>query len=454
MDSGKIKALATGARVQLMDGVRASLERVLAPDSPESINESSRVNELRNEAKDKEALIERVAYTWFNRLCALRLMDSRGYTPVPVVTPRAGETMPAILADARRGVFCADFPLKPADRQRVMDLVSGNTESVNPLGEAYVILLLSACDYYAKPIPALFGADLRSQNAMRLLAPTSLLAEGSVLQRIVTGMDDANCAEVEVMGWLYQFYIAERKDEVFDGFSNNIKAGANELASATQLFTPHWIVRYMVENSLGRLWMLNFPDSNLYRRMDYYIAPKVDSTDFLRIDSPEDISLLDPAMGSGHILVYAFDLLYDMYIEEGYRPAEIPTLILKQNLTGFEIDDRAAEIAIFALAIKARERDADYFNHAVQPDITVFHSILFDDYELQGAGLIAGCEKLLDSLSNLGEAGSLFIPDSSDELLLENAASNLSNKEGIFAGHTLSSIEAAAAAVRQLTKRF
>lgn len=454
MDTGKIKALATGARVQLMDGVRASLERVLAPDSAESINEPSRVNELRGEAKDKEALVERVAYTWFNRLCALRLMDSRGYTPVPVVTPRAGETMPAILSDARRGVFCAEFPLKSADKQRVIELVTGNTESINPLGEAYVILLLSACDYYAKPIPALFGADLRSINAMRLLAPSSLLADESVLQRIVSGMDDENCREVEVMGWLYQFYIAERKDEVFDGFSNNIKAGASELASATQLFTPHWIVRYMVENSLGRLWMLNFPDSDLYRRMDYYIAPNNNTNDFFRIDSPEEISLLDPAMGSGHILIYAFDLLYDMYIEEGYRPSEIPALILKQNLTGYEIDERAAEIAIFALTIKAREKDAEYFSHAVQPDITVFHSIQFDDYELQGAGLIAGCEKLLDTLSNLGEAGSLFNPDPSDLLLLENAASNLSNEEGIFAGHALSGIEEATIAVRQLAKRF
>lgn len=203
MDTGKIKALATGARVQLMDGVRASLERVLAPDSSESINEPSRVNELRGEAKDKEALIERVAYTWFNRLCALRLMDSRGYTPVPVVTPRAGETMPAILANARRGVFCAEFPLKPADRQHVMNLISGNIESVNPLGEAYVILLLSACDYYAKPIPALFGSDPRSTHAMRLLAPTGLLADNSILQRIIEGMDDDNCKEVEVIGWLY-----------------------------------------------------------------------------------------------------------------------------------------------------------------------------------------------------------------------------------------------------------
>lgn len=458
MDTGKIKALATGARVQLMDGVRASLERVLAPDSAESINEPGRVNELRSEAKDKEALIERVAYTWFNRLCALRLMDSRGYTPVPVVTPRTGETMPAILADARRGTFYADFPLRPANKQRVVELLSGSTDSVNPLGEAYVILLLSACDYYAKPIPALFGSNPSSANAMRLLAPTSLLAEDSVLQRIVEGMDEESCKEVEVMGWLYQFYIEERRAEINIGFKASGKAkltaGPKEIAPATQIFTPNWIVRYMVENSLGRLWMLNFPDSDLADRMDYYIAPGKPETNFLRIDSPEEITFLDPAMGSGHILVYAFDLLYDMYIEEGYRPAEIPTLILQRNLTGFEIDDRAAEIAIFALSIKARERDTDFFAHAVQPDVTVFHSVEFDSFELQDAGLIAGHAKLLGALAHLDEIGSLYQPEPADVVLLENAVTNLTQQEGIFAGHALGNIEVAANIVKQLTRVF
>lgn len=454
MDSGKIKALATGARSKLMDGVRASLERVLAPDSTESINDKSHVAELRDEAKDRDALVERVAYTWFNRLCALRLMDSRGYTPVSVVTPRAGETMPAILADARRGVFCPEFPLKKGDRQKVVDLLSGSTGSVNPLGEAYVILLLSACDHYAKPIPDLFGADLGTVNAMRLLAPTSLLSEGSVLQGIVEGMDDENCGEVEVMGWLYQYYIAEKHDEVYAGFKKNKKAGAAEIGPATQLFTPHWIVRYLVENSLGRLWMLNFPDSGLAERMDYYIAPEEPEEDFLRIDSPEDITFLDPAMGSGHILVYAFDLLYDMYLEEGYRPAEIPTLILQKNLTGFEIDKRAAEIAAFALAIKAREKDAGFFDHAAQPDLTVFRSIHFDASELQDAGLISADAKLLDALAHLDEVGSLCQPDPADVILLDNASENLAKKSGLFASHALGNIADAAQVVDQLSRRF
>lgn len=454
MDTGKLKSLATGARIQLMDGVRASLKRVLAPDSAETINERGHVDELRKEAKDEDALVERVAYTWFNRLCALRLMDSRGYTPVPVVTPRAGETMPAIIADARRGAFCADFQLKNADKQRVVALLSGSADSVNPLGEAYVILLLSACDYYAKPIPALFGADYRSTNAMRLLAPSSLLADDSVLQRIVEGMDDENCKEVEVMGWLYQFYIAELHDEICKGFSSKKKASPSDIAPATQLFTPHWIVRYMVDNSLGRLWMLNFPDSGLPDHMDCYIEPEELETDYPHIDSPEDITFLDPAMGSGHILVYAFDLLYDMYIEEGYRPAEIPTLILQNNLTGFEIDDRAAEIAIFALMVKARERDSEFFKHAIQPDVTVFRSIRFDSYELEDAGLIVGHSKLLDALAHLDEVGSLYHPASTDAVVLANASKNLAKQEGIIAGHALDSIEMATRTVQQLLRRF
>ena len=456
MDSGKIKALATGARVQLMDGVRASLERVLAPDSRETINEPGRVRELRDEAKDKEALIERVAYTWFNRLCALRLMDSRGYTPVPVVTPRIGESMPAILADARRGIFCADFPLKPADKQRVMDLLSGNSESVNPLGEAYVALLLSACDYYAKPIPGLFGSDIRSTNAMRLLAPTSLLADNSVLQRIVQGMDDENCKEVEVIGWLYQFYIAERHDDIFRSFSDNKKAGPAEIAPATQLFTHNWIVQYMVDNSLGRLWMLNYPDSTLVDQMEYYVATDESTieSDFARVDSPEDITFCDPACGSGHILVYAFDLLYEMYIEEGYRPSEIPSLILQNNLTGFEIDDRAAELASFSLAIKAREIDDEYFNHPTHPSITVFHTVTFEGNELVEAGLLTANSKLIDTLAHLNEIGSLYAPNPADAVLIENGAQNLRSQQGLFAANVLENIEIAARYVKELSSRY
>ena len=176
------------------------------------------------------------------------------------------------------------------------------------------------------------------------------------------------CQDVEVIGWLYQFYISERKDEVFAGFKKNKKAGADEIPAATQLFTPHWIVRYLVENSLGRLWMLNRPASRLVDQMDYYIAPVDEETDFLKITSPEELKVFDPACGSGHMLTYAFDLLYAIYEEEGYAPAEIPGLILANNLYGIEIDPRAGALAAFALTMKARAKQRTFFNKQVEPN--------------------------------------------------------------------------------------
>ncbi|WP_238007382.1 BREX-1 system adenine-specific DNA-methyltransferase PglX [Dactylosporangium sp. AC04546] len=163
------------------------------------------------------------------------------------------------------------------------------------------------------------------------------------------------CRDVEVVGWLHQFYGAERKDEVFAGIGQGRKAGAAEIPAATQLFTPQWIVRYLVENSLGRLWLLNRPDSRLAERMPYYVLPVEPETDFVKLESPEELRVLDPACGAGHMLTYAFDLLCAIYEEEGYEPAEIPGLILTKNLYGVEIDPQAAALAVFVLQMKARQ---------------------------------------------------------------------------------------------------
>jgi hypothetical protein len=187
---------------------------------------------------------------------------------------------------------------------------------------------------------------------------------------------------VEVIGWLYQYYIAERKAEVFAGFKKGKKAGADEIPAATQLFTPDWIVRYLVQNSAGRLWMLNHPDSRLIDQMEYYIAPVGDPGHFLKIDQPEDLTAMDPACGSGHMLTYAFDLLYAIYEEEGYAPADIPRLILTHNLFGCEIDPRAGALAAFALTMKARAKQRSFFRNPVQPNICVIQPVAFDSSEL------------------------------------------------------------------------
>ena len=164
----------------------------------------------------------------------------------------------------------------------------------------------------------------REGDYTELLIPAALLADDSVLDRAVKTLTEDVCRDVEVIGWLYQFYISERKDEVFDGFKKNKKAGADEIPAATQLFTPHWIVRYLVENSLGRLWMLNSPSSRPGRPDGVLHRPVDEETDFLKITKPEELKVIDPAVGSGHMLTYAFDLLYAIYKEKGYAPPRSP----------------------------------------------------------------------------------------------------------------------------------
>ena len=210
-----------------------------------------------------------------------------------------------------------------------------------------------------------------------LLMPDDLLVGSSVPAKLRAVMTDEACQDVEIIGWLYQFYISEKKDEVFAALKKNVKITPENIPAATQLFTPHWIVRYLVENSLGRLWLLNRPQSKLAEQMDYYIAPVEPETDFLRISRPEEIRICDPACGSGHMLTYAFDLLHAIYEEEGYDAAEIPALILTHNLHGIEIDDRAGALAAFALAMKAAAKlgRRRFLRMAVKPDICVLQDI-------------------------------------------------------------------------------
>jgi type II restriction/modification system DNA methylase subunit YeeA len=228
---------------------------------------------------------------------------------------------------------------------------------------------------------------------------------------------DDDWKEVEVIGWIYQYYVAPRKERVFKDLKKNIKIKKEDIPAATQLFTPHWIVRYLVENSLGRLWMLNHPNSRLFEQMEYYIKPEQPETDFLKINSPEEIKVCDPACGSGHILVYAFDLLHSIYEEEGYAHSEIPEKILSHNLFGIEIDKRAGELAAFALTMKARKKHRDFFRSPVQPNICVLQSISFEDDELRSYIAAIGSNlfntELQRTLLQFGEAdnfGSLIRP--------------------------------------------
>jgi len=378
MNTRALKTFAQAARRQLREQVAARLEQVLQTDSVEIREKERAVKELREQISQtsKEAVIDKVAYTWFNRFCALRFMDVNHYTRVGVVSPVEGFTQPEILQDAKQGIIDDDYPI---DLQRVLDLLSGKMLSSDLQGEAYRLLLVGACNATHKTMPFLFQ---EIEDYTELLMPEDLLSENSILHEVRMALHEDACQDVEVIGWLYQYYISERKDEVFAALKKNKKIEAEDIPAATQLFTPHWIVRYLVENTLGRLWMLNHPNSRLVEQMEYYIRPEEPETDFLQADSPEEIKICDPACGSGHMLTYAFDLLYAIYEEQGYDPVQIPQLILEKNLYGIEIDLRAGHLAGFALTMKAREKDRRFFSRGVEPNICVLRNVSFKSSEI------------------------------------------------------------------------
>lgn len=382
MDTSKLKRFAQHARRLLRDQVKAKMSLVLAAESAARRENPAAVKELEEQIRQTslEQVLDKVAYTWFNRFCALRFMDLNGYNKVRVVSPAdESQFQPEILADAKQG-HINETRAPEKTRQRVDALLSGQATSNDPQQEAYRLLVVAECNAFHQAMPYLFE---RIADYTELLMPDDLLSGNSVLAYTREAMTPDTCEDVEVIGWLYQFYISEKKDQVFEGLKKNQKITPENIPAATQLFTPHWIVRYLVENSLGRLWMLNHPNSPLSGQMDYYIAPEQAETDFLRITKPEDIKICDPACGSGHMLTYAFDLLYAIYEEVGTEKTEIAEKILTHNLFGIEIDDRAGELAAFALTMKARSKtNSRFFNKGIKPNICVLQKVGFDQDEL------------------------------------------------------------------------
>ena len=422
MDTAALKSFATSARTELIREVGARITAVLAQGSPEHVEQPRAVTALKQAIfaggggeKGKAHVTDKVAYTWFNRIIALRFMDANGYTGIGVVSPAADQVgQPEVLAAAKRGLVDGDV-VKGANAATIYGLLNGTRQprtDVDAQAEAYALLLADYCRYWNRAMPFMFE---REGDYTELLIPANLLAEDSVLNRSVKVLTEEVCQDVEVIGWLYQFYISERKDEVFAGFKKNKKAGADELPAATQLFTPHWIVRYLVENSLGRLWMLNHPASRLVDQMDYYIAPVDEETEFLTITKPEQLTVIDPACGSGHMLTYAFDLLFAIYEEEGYAPSQIPSLILANNLFGTESDQRAGALAAFALSMKAAAKRKLFLKNPVEPNVCVLDPISFSADELSylvtNDGDLQAEEAFWNQFAEADTFGSLIRPD-------------------------------------------
>lgn len=314
--------------------------------------------------KDKgyKQVIEEVAYTWFNRFIALRFMEANDYLPTGVRVLSSKEqtkTEPDIIKEALNVNL-------DIDKDIVYRLIDENDTE-----DLYKYLLIKQCNELGKIMPMVFE---EISDYTELLLPDNLLSENSVIMDLVKSIDEEDYLDqVEIIGWMYQYYISEKKDEVFADLKKNKKITKENIPAATQLFTPKWIVKYMVENSLGRLWLESHPDEDLQKQWKYYLKeaeqePEVQKQldEFKNPDlKPIDIKILDPACGSGHILVYAFDVLYDIYLKANYSERDIPQLILEKNIYGLDIDDRAGQLASFALMMKARSKNKRIFRNKV-----------------------------------------------------------------------------------------
>ncbi|MDE7465372.1 MAG: BREX-1 system adenine-specific DNA-methyltransferase PglX [Muribaculaceae bacterium] len=392
-NTSRLKTFAQATRAKLISLITAKLNYLLSEDNAEIRGWAPQIASLREAIakKGKREVIEEVAYTWFNRIMALRYMDANGFNSPMVVSIAEGQTRPQILDEGMAGSFDDYLNLKDEDK-----LLTGPA--------LYRKLLVATCNRLNESMPFLFE---HISDYTEMLLPDDLLSPQSFVTDIRNGMTDEDCRDVEVVGWLYQFYINDRKDEAEKNKSRRGGLKSDEQAAATQLFTPHWIVRYMVENSLGRIWMTLHPDSKLVEEMPYYLAPVDGQRDQIPEDirSVADIRFLDPCMGSGHILVYAFDLLTKMYEEEGFPTKKIPHLIFENNLYGMDIDPRCYQLASFALTMKARAYYSRFLRRPVQPRVIALQPI--DRQTIEAAGEWPE-KSLVWQMENLDTIGSLL----------------------------------------------
>lgn len=383
MNKSAIQKFAMGARTTLMEQVAqrayqygitkdgyGDANAVTVNGKALSTQEQSQRRELVREIQTKgyDQVMEEVAYTWFNRFIALRYMEVNNYLPshIRVFSNAQGAFDPEILKVAHQ------IDLLGLDQSKVAEYIEkSETEAL------YRYLLLTQCNALNEGLPKMFE---KMGGYTELLFPNNILRPDSVLGHMVSDIPEEDWTDqVQIIGWLYQYYNTELKAETFDLLKKNVKVTKERIPSATQLFTPDWIVRYMVENSLGRLWLEGHPNPTLRESWKYYLdeaeqEPEVEAQlVVLRSQRqtlrPEDITLIDPCMGSGHILVYAFDVLMQIYESEGWSQRDAAAAIVQRNLYGLDIDRRAAQLAYFAVMMKARQYDRRFLTRGIQPNL-------------------------------------------------------------------------------------
>lgn len=409
MDKTAIKNYAIWARVQLIEAAKQrAYEYEISEKGENKPNidtvggriltqeEKEQRNQLLDQIRQKgfNQVMEEAAYTWFNRFIALRFMEVNGYLPskIRLFTDENGAFKPEILKEAM------SVELDGLDREKVFDLIDAQDNE-----ELYKCLLITQCNALNANLPYMFE---KIANWTELLFPPNLLRDDSVLGLLVCEIPEDNWTDaVQIIGWLYQYYNSELKDETFALLKKRVKISKERIPAATQLFTPDWIVRYMVENSLGRLWVEGHPNEKLKSNWKYYLEEaeqeleveeelKKIRAEYAEI-KPEDIKVIDPAMGSGHILVYAFDLLMQIYTSSGWSERDAAQSILENNLYGLDIDDRAGQLAYFAVMMKARQHSRRILDKNIKPNVLAIQDSSFMTNDL--IKFLAGNDSLIEA---------------------------------------------------------
>ena len=382
MDKSKLKKFAINSREKLLNIVENKIKYLLSDNYKQNLalydKNKEKISKIKEEYEKKQDFVEEIAYMWFNRFIAIRFMELNDITECKILD---GE-IPEILTLAKSAELPENY--QKYLNQEFFDLIEGKIAKRDIENEAYNMLFLAVCNYYNKIMPYMFESI---NDYTELLMPDNLLSLSSIRGDILDAIDEAE--DVEIIGWLYQFYISEKKDISM----KKSKYTKSDIPAVTQLFTPHWIVKYLVENSLGKLWIMNNKFSSLKEEIKYYIES--DTNEVIKIKNVEEIKVLDPCCGSGHMLTYAFDLFAKIYEEEGYSKREIPKKILENNLFGCDIDKRASVLATFALHMKAVLYNKRFFKDPVLPNIVELQS--YEEFE------------------NIKELGSLINPEKTDK---------------------------------------
>lgn len=469
MDKNAIKKYAVWARRELIERVsQKALQYGIATDDKADSNADSVNGKILSavEKKQRQALIrkiqeqgyeqvmEEVAYTWFNRFAALRFMEVNGYLPshVRVFTNEDGEFKPQILSEA------IHLELDDLDMDKVYELKNANKNE-----ELFKYLLITQCNALSNILPGMFQ---KIEDYTELLLPDNLLREGSVIERLITEIPEDNFdvnsedGQIEIIGWLYQYYIIEKHDQVIN-IANKGPIKKEDVPAATQLFTTDWVVRYIVDNSIGRYWIERHKNSELQKNLKFFVTPKDGKINYINTHCrPQDITVFDPCIGSGHFAVYSFEILLKIYLEYGYSDREAAALIIENNLYGLDIDERAVQLAYFSIMMKARQYDRRFFFKGIQPKIySITESNNVSNYVLDyfcdnDASITEEIKKVLAVLKDAKEYGSILQMPEVDIDLLKKRINEIQVDISIWKEETLNTVVPLVRTVELMSKRY